>query len=440
MDNPSPYPHFFGFSQKPFDIEPDLDSLFLVKSQKEALISIIQGINERQGLILISGETGAGKTTLLRYLQAKLPKKVKTILISRVSVFFKEILKQITQELRLPLADENPVFLHSQLRTHLAEGLERRENLAIFVDDAQNLNWETFEELRLLSQMKEGGARLLQIVLAGRPELDAILSSKELNPLSRQIQIRLQIQPLLPEESRLFIEQRLQRAGRRSVDVFTPEAIDLIITQGGGIFRNIISLCDRAFRKGLDLQEKVIDVEILRKTLDDAEIPFLEAREEPAETTAADALIHRLFQNPPRIIKEDILTKALSYLRRHPSYIYAVGTFVLGLVLFFGWDFLSTPSPSRAPRIETTTSVAKEKAPVPAPQEKAETSARSVPKPPGEKAELAPSSPPKAEVPPPPVESKTEAKIEEKPAVKPAVRAVSKQPPKPSSKKELKAE
>ena len=88
MGNPSTYTHFFGFSQKPFDLEPDLDSLFLIKSQTEALISMIQGINERRGLILISGESGTGKTTLLRYLQIKLAKKIKTVFISRLSIFF----------------------------------------------------------------------------------------------------------------------------------------------------------------------------------------------------------------------------------------------------------------------------------------------------------------------------------------------------------------
>ena len=439
--DPSTYTHFFGFSQKPFVFEPDLDSLFLIRSQKEALIAMIQGINDRRGLILISGESGTGKTTLLRYLQAKIPKKVKTILISRVSIFFKEMLKQITQELGLPLADETQVFLLSQLHTHLAEGLGRGENLAIFVDDAQNLNKETFEELRLLAQMQQGGARLVQIVLAGQPELETILRSEGLRPLSRQIQIFLQIQPLLPEESNLFIEQSLQRAGRSSAQVFTPEALDLIVSQGCGIFRNIIFLCDKAFKKGLDLQQQVIDAAIIRKTLADTEPPSLEEREKPPEITSPDALIHRLFQNPPRIVQPGIFIQVISYLKRRPLYPAILGTFALALIIYLGWEFLLTPSPSGIPKIEAPAPLAKEPLPIPAPQEKVKTSAQNAPTSlPGKKEGVVPPAPEPEKVLPPPTEIKGAAKAEEKPAVKPVVKTAPKQPPKAEPKKESKPE
>jgi len=437
MNNPSTYTHFFGFSQKPFDLEPDLDSLFLIKSQKEALISMINGINERRGLILISGESGTGKTTLLHYLQAKLAKKVKTILVSRVSIFFKEILKQITQELHLPLGDETPAFFFSQLRTHLTEGLGRREKLAIFVDDAQNLNKETFEDLRLLSQMQDGEARLVQIVLAGQPELENILGVEALRPLNRQIQIRLQLQPLLPEESHLFIEQCLQRAGRSSGEVFTPEALDLIVSQGCGIFRNIIFLCDKAFQKGFELQQRIIEAAIIRKILADVGVPSLEGQGKSAEITSPDALIHRLFQNPPRIVKPGILTEVISSLKRRPSYLYILGTFVLGLVFYLGWEFLPTPSPSGTYKIEAPAPVTKEQRPIPAAKEKVETSAQSGPiAPPDKKAELAASAPDKATGSPAPEKPKPEAKIGGKPAPK----AEPQQPAKAESKKESKAE
>ena len=437
MDNPSTYTHFFGFSQKPFDFEPDLDSLFLIKSQTEALISMINGINERRGLILISGESGTGKTALLRYLQIKLAKKIKTVFISRLSIFFKEGLKQITQELGLPLADETPAFFLSQLRAHLAAGLVRNENLVIFVDDAQNLNKETFEELRLLSQMQEGGARLVQIVLAGQTELENILDVEALRPPDRQVQIRLQLQPLLPEESHLFIEQRLRRAGRSSGEVFTPEALDLIVSQGCGIFRNVIFLCDKAFQNGFELQQRMIDAAIIRKILAEMGVPSLAGQGKSAEITDPNALIHRLFQNPPRIVKPGILTEGISYLKRRPSYLYILGTFVLGLVFYLAWEFLPAPSPSRTYKIEAPAPVAKEQIPIPAPKEKVATSAQSVPiAPPDRKAELAAPSPDKTMGFPSPAKSKPEAKIEGKAAPK----AEPKQPAKDESKKESKAE
>ncbi len=437
MDNPSPYIHFFGFSQKPFDFEPDLDSLFLIRSQTEALISMINGINERRGLILISGESGTGKTALLRYLQIKLAKKIKTVCISRLSIFFKESLKQITEELGLPLADETPVFFLSQLRSHLAAGLVRNENLVIFVDDAQNLNRETFEDLRLLSQMQEGGARLVQIVLAGQTELEDIWDVEALRPPDRQAQIRLQLQPLLPEESHLFIEQRLRRAGRSSGEVFTSEALDVIVSQGCGIFRNVIFLCDKAFQNGFELQQRMIDAAIIRKILAEMGVPSLAGQGKAAEIADPGALIRRLFQNPPRIVKPGILTEGISYLKRSPSHLYILGTLVLGLVFYLAWEFLPAPFPSRTHKIEAPAPVAKEQIPTPAPKEKVATSAQSAPiAPPDKKAELASPSPDKTRVLPPPAKPKPEAKIEGKAAPK----AEPKQPAKDESQEESKAE
>ena len=437
MDNPSTYTHFFGFSQKPFDFKPDFDSLFLIKSQTEALISMINGINERRGLIVISGESGTGKTALLHYLQAKLAKKVKIIFISQVSIFFRQILKQIAQELRLPLGDETPAFFLSQLRAHLTEGPGRKESLAIFVDDAQNLNKETFEELRLLSQMQDGEGRLVQIVLAGQPELENILGGEVLRPLNRQIQIRLQLQPLWPEESHLFIEQRLGRAGRSSGEVFTPEALDLIVSQGCGVFRNIIFLCDKAFQKGFELQEKMIGAALIRKIIADMGVSSLEGQGKSAEITSADALIHRLFQTPPQIVKSGILTEGISYLKRRPSYLYTLGTLVLGLVFYLGWEFLLTPSPSRFHRIEAPALVTKEQMPIPAAKEKVATPAQGGPTaPPGLKTEPAAPSPDKGTGFPAPAKPKGGAKIEGEPAPK----AGPKQPAKAEAKKESKPE
>jgi len=441
MENPSTYPHFFGFSQKPFGVEPDLESLFLVKSQKEALISMIQGINERRGLVLISGEKGTGKTALLHCLQTKLGRNVKTVFISRLSIFFKEGLKQITQELGLPLADETPGFLISQLRAHLAAGLGRNENVVIFVDDAQQLNKENFEELRLLSQMQEGGVRLLQIILAGRPELEAILESEGLRPFNRQIQLRLQIPPLLPEESRLFIEQRLQRAWRSSAEVFTPEGLDLIVSQGCGIFQNIIFLCDKAFQKGFELQQRRIDAPIIRDILADMGVPLLKGKGGSPEITSPDALIHRLFQNPPRIRKPGIRADVSSYLKHHPLYLYIPGTIALALVFYLGWEFFLAPSPSRAPRIETSTKIGRGQMPIPAPQEKVEPSAQNAPPaPPDKKAEIGVPAPERAASSSSPEKPEAEEKIEKKPSAKEPPKQAAKAESRKESKPELKTD
>ena len=417
MNQPSTYTRFFGLSREPFGVEPDFSSLFLVKTQKEGLISLAQGINERRGVVVLLGQRGTGKTTLLRYLQARLGKKVKTVFVSRISIFFGQILRQVAQELRLPLANETPKSFLSPLRACLAEGLGRRENLAVFVDDAHNLPLKAFEELRLLANMEEGGIKLVQIILAGQPELEGLLSAEALRPLNRQIRAWVRLQPLLPEESRLFIEERLQRAGRSTREVFTPEALDAIVSQGGGIFRRIIFLGDQAFQRGMDLQQKVIDAAIIRAVLPEMDISQGEGPGPSKKIADRDALLRRLFRNPPRIVKPNILREVNFFLKSRSSYLYILGTVVLGLGLYLAWELLLPPPHPAGYREEAAVPVAKKQEPTPAAQKNAEASLQngSSVRTEGKKM-MAPSAPVWGKVPPLPTQEEAQAKSGEKPA------------------------
>jgi hypothetical protein len=213
--------------------------------------------------------------------------------------------------------------------------------------------------------------------LAGQPELEGLLSAEALRPLNRQIRAWVRLQPLLPEESRLFIEERLQRAGRSTREVFTPEALDAIVSRGGGIFRRIIFLGDQAFQRGMDLQQKVIDAAIIRAVLPEMDISQGEGPGPSQKIANGDALLRRLFQNPPRIVKPDILREVKSFLKSRSSYLYILGTVVLGLGLYLAWELL-LPSPHPAGyREEAAVPVAKKQEPTPAAPKKAEASLQS---------------------------------------------------------------
>lgn len=278
------YNEFYGFSEAPFNISPDPNFLYQTPDHREALSSMIYGIVERKGFITITGEVGTGKTTLIYALLKNLQEKVKTVFIFHTHFTFKQLLKNILQELELPTVGEGEVDLLRQLNEYLIERLSKGENLAIIIDEAQNLSKEVMEGLRMLSNLETPKSKLLQIVLVGQPELEAKLDSPDLRQLKQRIEIRRRIRPLSPEECRKYIDHRLNLVGSSSVKVFTPEALSLICAYGKGIPRTINIICDNALLIGYAVSRRIIDADdIVKEVIRDLDSSKLEkpARLEP---------------------------------------------------------------------------------------------------------------------------------------------------------------
>jgi general secretion pathway protein A len=263
------YCKFFSFAEKPFDVTPDPRFLFLTESHQEALSSMIYGIRERRGFISISGEVGTGKTTLIHHLLHNLDRKVKAVFLYQTQIPFEQLLKEILLELELPVGDGSKASLTRQLQEYLIQRLARDENLAILIDEAQNLSKEVMEELRMLSNLETPGSKLLQIVFVGQPELEAKLNSDDLRQLKQRIGIRRKIRPLTQEESRQYIDHRLRLVGSSSSEVFTPEAGSMICRHSKGIPRTINIVCDSAFLIGYGISRKKIDAKIIREVISD---------------------------------------------------------------------------------------------------------------------------------------------------------------------------
>ena len=266
------YSQFYNFSEKPFNPNPDPKFLYLTPSHREALASMIYGINERKGFISITGEVGTGKTTLIYTLLNNLNEKVKPVIIHHTMITFEQLLKSILLELGVPLGNEDKTSLLHKLNDYLINGLPPEGTLAIIIDEAQNLPIKTMEELRMLSNMETSKAKLLQILLVGQPELEIKLDSGELRQLKQRIGIRRQIIPLNKKECREYIEHRLNLVGSSSSRVFTSEAISLIRRYAKGIPRTINILCDNAFLIGYGLSQKKINAKILKEVIEDLRV------------------------------------------------------------------------------------------------------------------------------------------------------------------------
>jgi len=266
------YNRFYGFSGKPFEVVPDPQFFYSSPSHLSVLTSVINGIENRENLMCVTGEVGTGKTTLVHFLLHCLEEKVKTILIAYPSNTFEELVSNILLALDQRVVEGTKQALLNQLNGYLTEKMGEDKTLVVIVDEAQNLPSEVMEEL---GSFYEGGRWVarLQVVFVGAPELVYKISTPRLRQFGRQIGIKCQISALTEEESKKYIDHRLKLVGSRSREVFTPEALSTIIRYARGFPRVINIVCDNAFMIGYGLSKTKVDEDIVRQAIKDMKVP-----------------------------------------------------------------------------------------------------------------------------------------------------------------------
>jgi general secretion pathway protein A len=242
------YLSFFGFSEKPFHVTPNPRFLFLSKTHKEALAHLLYGLRDRCGFIQLTGEVGTGKTTVLRSLLSQLDGDIyRSAFIFNPCLAAPELLRAIQRELGLGPSSGGLNELLDDLNAFLLHENAVGRTVLLVIDEAQNLAPEVLEQIRLLSNLETATAKLIQIVLAGQPELSQVLGQRGLRQLNQRINIRYQLHPLDFEDTRAYMEHRLFLAGGEpATTIFTLSAVRLVFRLSGGMPRLINALCDRA--------------------------------------------------------------------------------------------------------------------------------------------------------------------------------------------------
>lgn len=257
---------FFGFNKDPFSATPDPEFLFKGASHLEALDSVLQNTANRKGLIVITGEAGVGKTAILRsYIEQTDPKKTKVINLMNVELTFDRLLEQMVCELGIAFCEGAP--LKPLLLSRLADECKEGNTVVLIIDEAQNMPVETLELLRTLADMEYSGDKLLQIVLAGQPELDKKLNQPELRELHKIISIRHRIHPMSTKESLTYIEHRITKASSAHNRVFTKDALKQIVKEAGGIPRIINIICDNALINAFGCRHSPVTGQMVKKTI-----------------------------------------------------------------------------------------------------------------------------------------------------------------------------
>ena len=327
------YLEFYGLEAQPFHINPDPDFIYLSDSHKEALASIIYGVEQRKGFIVITGEVGLGKTTILRaYLKQCDHDHLETVFIFNTKISFKELIISIYEDLGIAVNTDDQFQLILEFQRYLVKNYQKGSHLVLIIDEAQNMPLETLEELRMLSNLETSKDKLLQIILIGQPELEDLLELQELRQLKQRIAVRAILSPLKRNESLEYIHHRLAKAGGDAKTIFTKGALKRIIDHSEGIPRKINIVCDNALVTGLGYQQKPVTVKIVDEVIGDLEGRRRPDNSPPAETPPQDFRLQNSRSDDPAL--DDSIAKSSSRSGRS-KWLVLAGAFAL-LILFSG--------------------------------------------------------------------------------------------------------
>ena len=263
------YAHFYHLSENPFNLTPDPKFHYINESTREALASILYGIKSRKGFLTLIGEAGCGKTTLLRRIVDEIEGETRIVFVFNPGVSFDELLEYLCMELGIRAEARGRLHLLEKLNSFLLQQLTEGRNVVVIIDEAQTLEDDVLEELRLLSNLETSKEKILQILLSGQPELEEKLRRPNLRQLRQRISVRATLKPMRSDEIRAYVETRLRGAGSEKAELFTTAALLRCWQASSGIPRVINVICDNAMMVAFAEGKDRISVSVMNAAIRD---------------------------------------------------------------------------------------------------------------------------------------------------------------------------
>ncbi len=269
------YNAYFGFSENPFNISPDPEFLYRSPQHEEALANLIYGVRSRKGFIVLTGEVGTGKTTMLECLRDYLEsQRTEFAFIFNSRLTADQFFEMMAFDFDLQCDRKSKPEILVALNALLIQQAERGRTSVLIVDEAHNLEWEVLEEIRLLGNLETRQGKLLQIILAGQPELDRKLDATNLRQLKQRIVLRCSLNPLSPEEVVAYVETRLARAGMPNQRIFSAELLEEVYKRSRGIPRLVNLLCDNLLVTAFAMEQRTATVDMLDEVCEDLRLEW----------------------------------------------------------------------------------------------------------------------------------------------------------------------
>lgn len=289
------YERFYNLRERPFALSPDPAYLYLSRVHREALDSIRYGVESRAGFIVITGDIGAGKTTLLQTLLQRLDERTTVARLVNTTLEPRELLEAIMLDFGIETSGKSKPQLLRELGQLLVQQRAQGRRPLLVIDEAQNLSAQALEEVRLLSNLETDKSKLLQILLAGQPNLRDTIASPQLEQFRQRVAVSYHLTPLDASETGAYINYRLTHAANGAPPQFSAEAADLVHRTSRGVPRIINVICDAALVFGYAEERRQLDESLIRDVLAELETTGILPVESAAEAAAAPAP-----QSPPR--------------------------------------------------------------------------------------------------------------------------------------------
>lgn len=240
------YLDHFGLKRPPFQITPDIDFFFSGSRRGDLLDALLHVASHEEGIATAVAEVGTGKTLLARLMISRLPENIRTVYLANPSFGRDEIISAIARDLGL---DGLPASMEEKLSALYRELLALHaggKRVLLVIDEAHTMPLESLEEVRLLSNLETSHHKLINIMLFGQPELDALLADRRLRQLRDRVNHRFDLLPLSRQDGIAYIDHRLRTAGWRGGRLLTERATSVLLKASGGRARRVNLLADKA--------------------------------------------------------------------------------------------------------------------------------------------------------------------------------------------------
>lgn len=283
------YTEFYGLTELPFELSPDPKYLLLTARHREALANLQYGISAGKSLTLLTGEAGTGKTTVIHAaLASPACSGARIVYLSNSMLTRAEFIEFLAGSFGLsPEAAGSKTRLLAELEQELRSRRAAGITTALVIDEAQCLERELLEEVRMLSNIETPSEKLLPLVLVGQPEFAERLNQPSLRQLKQRVALRCHLGTLNAAETAAYIAGRVRIAGGEASTLFTREAIDEVHRFSRGIPRTISVICDNALVSGFATGTRPVGAEIIREVCADFDLTAPAAAPAPAEPPAS---------------------------------------------------------------------------------------------------------------------------------------------------------